>query len=211
LDDLERCKLNGIIQCLIEDWIKRLERDYRADQKISIDDAKKLREDIKNIQDLMLRELVLRPIFEVADTSAFDKDGLLDISEGKSSSIFDKDVWEKLPQIAKSDFSDTAKCLLVKASTPASMVALRGMEAVVREYYSSKTGQPYEKKVLGTMIRELRSLQLTNTKILDNIDYLRSEKRNFAQHPNQVFNQREAERIYMAVISMVHDIYADMT
>ena len=46
--------------------------------------------------------------------------------------------------------------------------------------------------------------------MLNNLDFLRSEKRNIAQHPEKIFSQKEAERIFMDIISAVHDIYEDM-
>ena len=150
-----------------------------------------------------------RPFIEFKK-GALNQKALIFTSEGKPSNIFDKKVWKALPKIAQSDFSDAAKCLLVEASTPATMVALRGIEAVIRRYYAQKTKKASEKKNLGSIIKELHKTPQANKKLLDYLDYIRSEKRNIAPHPDKVFTQREAERIFMEIVSATHDIYAEI-
>lgn len=187
-------------------WIRKLKRTYKKGQKIKKKDGKELSEEAERWGDLVHRELCARPCIEF-QKGALDQRALVLTSKGKRSSIFDRKTWKSLPKIARSDFSDAAKCLLVGASTPAAMSTLRGMEAVIKRYYSAKTKKPAGKKVLGEIINELRKTPKTNMKLLSYMDYIRSEKRNVAQHPNKVFSQREAERIFMEVVSGTHDIY----
>ena len=63
---------------------------------------------------------------------------------------------------------------------------------------------------MDTLIKEMRELPDANKKLLDYMDYLRSEKRNLAQHPNKTYSQGEAERVLMEIINAVHDIFSDM-
>lgn len=208
--DLIEYDINDQMQEIVSDWITKFEREYKAGQKIKEADAEELSEDGDKLEGMISRELYNRPIVELTRKGALSQRALLATSDGLPSAIFNKKIWEKLSSIAKSDFSDAAKCLLVEASTPATMVALRGLEAVIRDYYSFKKGQECGKKALGVIIRELRSLPDANTKLLGYIDYLRSEKRNLAQHPDKTFTQREAERIFMEIINAVHDISLEM-
>ncbi len=194
----------------VNDWIFKFEREYKSGEAIKQEDAEELREDMDKLETLISRELIFRPCFELSRSGALNHKALFETSFKKPSSIFERNIWEKLSSIAKSDFSDAAKCLLVEASTPATMVALRGMEAVVRDYYCYKKGEKCGRKVLGTIIKELRELPDANKKLLEYIDYLRSEKRNLAQHPNKTYSQGEAERVLMEIINAVHDIFSDM-
>ena len=196
------------IPTAIHDWITRLERSYKKGQKINKKDGKELSDEANRWQDLIYKELCSRPCVEYK-RGALNQKALQLTSEGKPSDIFETKVWKKLPKIAQSDFSDSAKCLLIGAPTPATMVTLRGIEAVIRGYYALKTKKD-AKKDLGKIIKDLQKVPEVNQKLIGYIDYIRSEKRNIAQHPDKVFTQREAERIFMEIISATHDIYTEI-
>ncbi len=190
-------------------WVNKLESEYKSDQELRKKDSEELSKDVEALDDMSFRELIDRPVLELSHKGALNPKALLKTSRGEHSAIFDKKIWTRLPDIAKSDFSDCAKCLLTEAPTPASMVGLRGIEAIIKQYYEIKIGNP-KKMMLGQMIKELRDLPNANKKLLGYLDYLRSEKRNLAQHPNKLFTQKEAERIFMEIINAVHDIYCDI-
>lgn len=194
----------------LEEWVRKLKRTYKKGEEISKQDSEVLSKDADRWQDLVYKELCVRRSLEF-QKGALNQKALVLTSEDKPSNIFEKGIWGVLPKIAKSDFSDAAKCLLIGAPTPATMVALRGIEAVIRKYYALKTGKRVANKNLGNIIKELKSVPKINKKLLDYIDYIRSEKRNIAQHPTKIFNQREAERIFMEIVSAAHDIHAEIT
>lgn len=129
----------------IEKWIRRLNRTYKKGQSIKKQLGKELSDDANAWQDLIYKELCSRPCIEF-QKGALNQRALVRISDCRASNIFETKVWRALPKIARSDYSDAAKCLLIGASTPATMVALRGMESVIRKYYSLKTKQPAGKK-----------------------------------------------------------------
>jgi hypothetical protein len=192
----------------IEEWKSRLSKSYRKGQKISKQDGDEISRDAESWGSIVYKELCARPCVEF-QKGALNQKALMVTSERKASDIFDKKVWNRLPKIAQNDFSEAAKCLLIGASTAAAMVALRGTEAVVRSYYAEKTKKPSAKD-LGKILDELKSLPQINRKLLGYLDYIRSEKRNIAQHPTRIFTQREAERIFMEIVNVTHDIYAEM-
>lgn len=166
--------------------------------------------DIEAIKGLLQNELNRMLIFEAVKECALDKDCLIKLSNKEKSVMFDDRVWDRLSDIAKSDHSDSAKCILMGAATPAAMISLRAAEEEVRKYYTSKTGNNPGKKAWGTLIAELKREPEYKEELLDHLDYVRKTRRNFAQHPEKIFNQREAERIFMDVISLVHDIHDDI-
>ena len=166
-NDLTVDGFDDLTQDLVREWVTKFERDYKAGEKIKPEDALELSDDAYQLGTLISRELFNRPSRELYRKGALNYKALLETSRKQPSAIFDRNIWEKLSSIAKSDFSDAAKCLLVEASTPATMVALRGMEAMVRDYYCYKKGKKCGRKILNTIIKELRDLPDANTKLLD--------------------------------------------
>lgn len=209
-NDLEENEMNPLIQMDFDHWITKLRREYKSGENIKEADAKELTIEAHKFDDMIADDLLGRNIIELEEAAVLNTQALLETSEGKRSSIFETKTWKKLPSIAKSDFSDAAKCLLVKASTPATMVGLRGFEAVMREYYCFRTKNECGKKNLGDILRELRKLPDANEKLLGYIDYLRSERRNLAQHPDKQFSQKEAEGIFSEIINAVKAICSYM-
>lgn len=208
--DLEMAEFETGLLKSVKSSISHLNRTYKKGENLNTKDGKKLRDLSERWINRTRRELLRRPCIEFFRKGALSQEELLKTSANEPSAFFIEQVWKDLPTIARSDFSDSAKCLLTQASTPAAMVALRGVESVVRKYYLLKTAQKFEKKSLGVIIRELRKVPDINPKLLNYIDYIRSEKRNLAQHPDKIFTQREAERIFMEIINAVHDIYAEI-
>ena len=128
----------------------------------------------------------------------------------EQSAFFNNVIWTQLYEISKNDFSDAAKCLLLGAATPAAMITLRGAEEIVRQYYHYKTGKDYTEKPWGTITKELRGQKNVNQDLLQYLDYIRKTKRNLTQHLEKIYTQREAERIFMEILSAAHDIHSDM-
>ena len=197
----------------ISKWVKKLAENYEKDSRITDDEALKLFQDATKWEDLINRLLLERPVLDLIRSGALNQKALLALSEGEPSAFIDEKTWNALSEIEKNDFSNAAKCLVAGIPTPAAMVALRGAEATVKKYYEFKTGDSAEKKMWGPIVRELkrRAKELKIKDIfLGYLDYIRDAKRNFAAHPNKIFDQREAELIFMEVINLVQDIYAEI-
>jgi len=202
--DIDRDILNRILRMK-----KTLDR-YEIDERITDNDGNDLNEMVEVLFAQLNKELKELTIFESVKDCVLDKQCLVKLMNKEKTSFFDEEVWDELSDIAKSDYSDAAKCLLMGASTPATMITLRAAEDVVRRYYENKTGNDFSEKVWGSIINELKNLPDINKDLIEHLDYIRKTRRNLAQHPDKIYNQREAERIFMEIISSTHDIYADM-
>lgn len=206
--------LNHQVKNEIAQWIEKLDKKYGEKKSIDDDDATALHADCTRWERLISRLLFARPVLELTRIGTLNQQALIETSEGNPSAFFDEKTWSALSKIEKSDLSDAAKCLLAGISTPAAMVALRGAEATVKKYYGFKVGKPARKKQWGPMVEELESrakeLKVKKT-FLGYLDYVRDAKRNFAEHPNTIFEQREAELIFMQVLNLVHDTYLEMS
>ena len=116
--------------------------------------------------------------------------------------FFPDDVWNSLSEISMSDLNDACLCLLTQSWTPAVMISLRASEDSIRNLYKNKTGKDVKKKGWNTIINELKEMKEINPSLLNYLDYIR-EIRNTAEHPDKIFDQLEAERLFHQVVDMI--------
>lgn len=121
---------------------------------------------------------------------------------GGGGSFFPKDVWNMLSIIQKSDINDACNCLLTKSWTPSVMISLRAAEDSIRKFYEFKTGNDSKRKGWKNIIDELSNIASINKSLLGYLDYIR-EIRNTAEHPDEIFDQMEAERVFHQVVNLI--------
>jgi len=207
---IEELGFSGDIESRLDSVLKLFKKLKDEETDTFVDPEKTLvLNNIEALNGLILNKLNELIIFQAVKECALDKDCLIKLSNKEKTVMFDDRVWDELSDIAKSDYSDSAKCILTGAATPATMISLRAAEEEVRTYYTFKTGNEPGRKNWGTLITELKKEPDLKEELLNHLDYIRNA-RNIAQHPDKIYNQREAERIFMNVISMVHDIHEDM-
>ena len=207
----------GIAKDLVKamsEWEERLEKNYKKkNMAVSDKDANALNADCVIWRESIREELHKIPVVRIELQSGLNPDELRKVAEKEPNEFIISETWRKLTDIEKSDFSDSAKCLLMGTATPAVMVALRGAEASLRNYYRSKTQSDPSKKTWRNVTSELKK-KATNLGIEDTfigyLDYIGDAKRNFAQHPNKIYSLREAVMIFMQVVALVEDIYAQI-
>lgn len=110
-----------------------------------------------------------------------------------------------MSNIQKEDIQDSCSCLQLHQWTPSAMIAMRSIEAAVREYYQRLTGNNTEKfwsKILEKLQKE------SNADILL-LKYLKHMKdiRNTLQHPDARLDQRGAEENFQHTINIFSIIY----
>ena len=198
----------------IAQLITRLEKDYpEEDKKIEEDDATVLNDAFIRLRKKISEELKNVHILTVEMQSGLNPNELRKVADKSPSEFISEQTWKKLTDIEKSDFSDAAICLLLGTATPSAMVALRGAEASIRNYYRCKTKSEPGDKTWRQLTKELKSeapvLGIEDT-FVGYLDYIGDAKRNFAQHPNKIYSLREAVIIFMQIVGLVEDIYAQI-
>jgi len=183
---------------------------YEEKKVVTEEDAIYLKERATTLIELISSELNELITFQVIEECCLDKVNLIKLMNSEKCVFFEDAIWKKISEIGKSDFSDAAKCLLIGAPTPATMITMRAAEEILRVYYTHKTENDPGRKTWGTMTDELKRVPDINESLIGHLDYLRKTHRNVAQHPNKTFTQREAERIFMEIIPTVHTMYSDM-
>lgn len=196
----------------ISEWRTKLESKYKGDVRLDKEDAKELVMDSAGWKEEIHTYLKRKQVLEIAE-SGLNPSELLKLANKELNKFIEESFWTKLTGIEKSDFSDAAKCLLLGTATPSVMVALRGAEASVREFYRCKMEEDPRKKTWRQLTKELKSqageLGIADT-FIGYLDYIGEAKRNFAQHPNKIYSLREAVLIFMQVVGLVEDIYVQI-
>ena len=195
---LKEFSLSPITQREIEGMIKKFEDAYEEKNPLTDKDAEIITEKVKLWDDRIKNELAERIMIEVFTDGTLNFKKLL--SGGKS--FFPEDIWNTLSDISKSDLNDACNCLLTRSWTPAVMISLRASEDSIRKFYNFKTGKDPQKKGWKNILDELSKIQDINKTLLGYLDYIR-EIRNTAEHPDEVFDQMEAERVFHQVVNMI--------
>lgn len=195
---LKEFSLSPITQREIEGMIKKFEDAYEEEKPLTGEDAEIITEKVKLWDDRINNELAERIMVEVFTDGTLNFKKLL--SGGKS--FFPEDIWNTLSDISKSDLNDACNCLLTRSWTPAVMISLRASEDSIRKFYNFKTENDPQKKGWKNILDELSKIQDINKTLLGYLDYIR-EIRNTAEHPDEVFDQMEAERVFHQVVNMI--------
>ena len=195
---LKQCNLSRPTQHDIENLVKNFDSSYEEKQLLNSKDAEIITEKIKLWEDRISNELSERIMIEVFTEGTLNSKKLL---EG-GGSFFPKDVWNMLSIIQKSDINDACNCLLTKSWTPSVMISLRAAEDSIRKFYEFKTGNDSKRKGWKNIIDELSNIASINKSLLGYLDYIR-EIRNTAEHPDEIFDQMEAERVFHQVVNLI--------
>lgn len=98
---------------------------------------------------------------------------------------------------------------MADAWTAAAMTALRGAEAVLRQYYEFRAHLESAEKPWGQIVEELEKLADADKTLLGYLDFMRA-RRNETQHPEKTYTQRESENIFTTVINAVSAMCSEM-
>jgi hypothetical protein len=204
--DLQKFNICKEIWNEIDDTIKLLDRKYSDIQSLDLSDDVEFTKKIDMWDKAIEKEIINRITFEAPRGSLLDYQKL---NQGLKE-FFPKNIWENMSKIAKSDLQDASKSLLTASWTPAVMISLRAAEDAIRNYYKFKTHNDIVHKNMGEIIRELQNLPNSDKALMGYLDYIK-ETRNMAEHPDKIFNQREAEIALHQTIDLFHIIYEEIT
>ncbi len=154
-------------------------------------------------EDRIQRELQSRQILELYNNTIVNPVKLLN----GGISIFNSEMWNRMPDLEKEDLNDGCKCLLLEIWTPAAMILMRVVESGLRSYYHKETKKDPSGKNWKAILNELNSYNSVDKKLLSYFDYLR-DYRNQLQHPDARFDQSDAEDVLTQTIHILKRIYS---
>lgn len=130
------------------------------------------------------------------------------------SALFAPGIYIQLPDIARYDFQEAAKCIAFERPTSAAFHMLRATEDVLRKYYCHYVRQNRSDLMWGPIVTDLRVRPRTKgkTTLLNNLDNIRLSYRNPTQHPEKTYDIHEAQDLWSLCVEvanrMINDINA---
>jgi len=196
----------------IIDKINEYERKLRqkVDEKLDYNEKEELKTHLRVWSNMIELLFEKRRILEPSELGTLNHDQLYEISQERSSSFFGYSIWNTLSDIEKNDFSEAARCLLMICWTAAAMISLRGLEGILRKYYEFRTEKEHKNRGMYILIEELQEIEDIKNTLMGYLNYLRGI-RNMAEHPDRVFDQAEAETVFIQVVGAVKDIYQEIS
>jgi len=209
-DALNRNEINRDIASSISDYASRINSKYSMKPSSILDysDQQETSMKIKLWLVLVEKELKQRRILEPAKMGILNQEQLYETSSRMANEFFNN-VWWGMSEIEREDFAEAARCLLAQSWTAAAMISLRGLESILRKYYTFKTKNEVGRKGMYTLIDELQQIEDISKTLLGYLNYLRGI-RNMAEHPDRIFHQIGAETVFTQVAGAAREIYAEM-
>ena len=213
-DDLDwisnKLRENDVNEDVI-DRVNDFSRELRSSATQILEYTKKesLKRNVEIWTSLIESHLKKRRILEPSKPGSLGQEQLYEVSKGNTS-IFFGNVWWRMSEIERNDFIEAARCLLMQSWTAAAMIALRGLEGILRKYYEFKTEKEHGNRGMYALIEELQKTEGIKHTLMGYLNYLRGI-RNTAEHPDRVFNQTEAETVFIQVTGAAREIYQEMS
>lgn len=162
--------------------------------KMSKDEANKLENNFRDIEQVIFAESSTKNIYTIP-SRRYNSLYLLKSPQ----KLFKEGHFEKFSDLAQSDISSSAKCILFGESTASAFHILRGTEDTLKHYYFSHRKQKrLPKPMWGNMVEQLKSKK--NNKpprpLLDALDMIRSNYRNPTQHPEAIYTIDTAQDLF---------------
>jgi len=181
----------------------RLEKKYQYTNKtLDREDEEELRTDSRVWMELAAKSVSQRIAFEPSRPIILNSESLMQAATDYSNPFFDDGIWRTLAEVARNDFNESTRCFMAAAWTAAAMIALRGSEAVLRQYYEVKTQNKSGSKPWSEITEELEKRPDVSRTLLGYLDFIR-ERRNETQHPEKKYEQRDSENIFTVVVNAV--------
>ncbi len=115
-------------------------------------------------------------------------------------------AFEKLEEIAKSDFSSSCRCILFGEATAAAFHILRATESVLKSYYFHHRKQNRLKKPMwGPMLDQLlsKTRNKPSVSLLSSLDLIRTAYRNPTQHPEAIYEIDSAQDLFGVCLDVI--------
>ena len=154
----------------------------------------------------------IRPTFDAESEGIFpfyttDKRYNLESLIGGISKLFRPGVYDLLPDIAKTDFSEAGYCIAFERPTAAAFHILRGTEDVLRNYYKKFIRGKKGVKTWGQMTFDLKNKnkgKMPNSVIVNHLINIKDSFRNPTQHPDKIYDIHEVQDLLSLCIDVIN-------
>jgi hypothetical protein len=172
------------------------------DSKLTPEHARNLSIAMTELRETLNAELTGMEAFIISpkriDTEKLEKD---------LPSLFAPSVFIALPDMAKYDFTEAAKCIIFEVPTAAGFHLMRATECVLRDFYCHFIKRDRCHPLLwGPMVQGLQSHRIAKRHdvILRNLDNIRLSFRNPTQHPDKIYDIHEVQDLWGLSVDVVN-------
>lgn len=183
-------------------------RNFPIDARLSKEQADEVLEGINVVTNVLKYEATNLRAYIISDKRLDVNKLLSDVS-----TLFPKNVFYSLPDVAQYDFTQAGKCIAFEVPTAAAFHILRGTEDVLRSYYSAllPSAVPSPNLLWGPMVTALRGMATDSPpkELLDNLDNIRVSFRNPTQHPDKRYDLDEVQDLFNLCVDVVNRVAKD--
>lgn len=164
----------------INSFIESIEKEEDDTRRLTESECRVIEQFMGSIENMLFSEALTKKIY-VVDQRKYSIDVLTEHPE----KMFNKNIYDKLPPIAKTDIEESFHAIVFSMATASAFHILRATEAVLLSYYKNIIKKGREKVPMwGNMTEGLRKRRGSDKKLLDRLDYIRNNYRNPTTHPN---------------------------
>jgi hypothetical protein len=186
----------------LQGFINKLESDSNIERQIIESEIYELSEIMNVVEKMVFAESQTKKVYVLTERR-FSLDCLLYHPER----MFKKDVFKKLPKLARIDLVEGFICILLSMSTAAAFHILRATEGILRSYYIIKVKRGREKQPLwGNMLKGLQAKKKQNENLLNRLQYIKDTYRNPTSHPEAVYSLEEAQDLLGICIDVINSM-----
>ncbi len=170
-------------------------------------DAEEMRELVKEVRGTFSAEAQGIYTYIVTEKRLSTEKLINDLKE-----LFSPGTFSHLSDVAQYDFKEAGRCIAFERSTAASFHLLRGIEAILRQYFRHFLHEEKEDASWGHMVYTLKKTRDLKTDLdtLKHLDHIRSAFRNPTQHPDKIYDIHEAQDLFFLAIDVTNRMIAEI-
>lgn len=176
--------------------------------KLTEEDAKKLREIIRELRPTLIAESQGLYSYIIVD-KRFNTDKLLwDIG-----GLFTPDVYSALPEMCQYDFQEAGRCISFNRSTAGAFHLMRAVESMVGIYYKKYIRPAKKGLTWGQMTHALDKKsrgKLPNETTMNQLGHIRVAFRNPTQHPEKIYDIEEVQDLLFLSIDVTNRMVSEL-
>ncbi len=182
--------------------LKNKIKKMKKDENLSDTVANELNEEMRTIEHIVFSESAIKMVYSIPQRR-YNGEYL---SESPDK-LLKKDVYSKISDIAKFDFSAACRCILYGEGTAVAFHVLRATEDALKQYYFHYIKRNRLKKPMwGSMTEQLSNKKSNkpDKNILSALDVIRKSYRNPTQHPELTYDIDSAQDLFGLCLDLIN-------
>lgn len=170
-------------------------------EKLSSELATSISEEFSTLENIVFAEALTKKIY-ILPSRRFNTEYLL----SNPARLLKNGAFDKLEEIAKSDFTSSCRCILFGEATASAFHILRATESVLKSYYfHHRRHNRLDKPMWGNMVDQLKAKTKNRppATLIASLDLIRSAYRNPTQHPEAIYEIDSAQDLFGVCLDVI--------